>query len=277
MISFQSVYFNFQNGNPGLRNVTLDFGSGITAVIGANGAGKTTLVKHMNGLLVPKSGQVLINGHNTRESTVAQLSRVVGVLFQNSEKQLFSNTVEDEISFALMNFGFTDDYIKKRVNEALSSFKLIGSRDKSPLTLSGGEKKRLCLAVVLAWQPDYLVLDEPTIGQDRIGKDRIETLVKFLASRRKGVIIISHDIEFLWNLQPRVIAMADGAIVADGKANLIFSDERIIRKTRISKPHLLEISSLLDRGKSPFSSQDEATAYLAGYLKKSTSRPKNRR
>lgn len=270
MISFQSVGFVFQNGSTGLRDVTLDIGEGITAIIGANGAGKTTLVKHMNGLLIPKWGNVFVNGHNTRSATAAQLSKMVGILFQNSERQLFSNTVEDEISYGLRNFGFREDDIKAKVNEALSFFDLSEYRDKSPLTLSGGEKKRLCLAIVLAWEPDFLVLDEPTIGQDRISKERIEGLVNYLASKRKGVIIISHDVEFLWNLQPRIIAMADGSILAVGNASHIFSKKGIVRKTRIVKPQLLELSTLLESVSSPFSSQDEAANYLTGLLNKSS-------
>jgi len=270
MISFQSVGFVFQNGTTGLHDVTLEIGEGITAIIGANGAGKTTLVKHMNGLLIPKSGNVFVNGHNTRDATVAQLSRMIGILFQNSERQLFSNTVEEEIAFGLRNFGFRDDRIKAKVDEVLSFFDILEYRGKSPLTLSGGEKKMVCLAVVLAWEPDFLVLDEPTIGQDRINKERIESLVKFLASKRKGVIIISHDVEFLWNLQPRIIAMADGSILADGKASHIFSKKRIVEKTRIVKPQLLELSSLLETVSNPFSSQDQAVKYLTELMNKSS-------
>ncbi len=269
MISFQSVGFDFQNGTTGLHDVTLEIGEGITAIIGANGAGKTTLVRHMNGLLVPKLGNVFVNGQNTRDATVAQLSRMVGILFQNSERQLFSNTVEEEISYGLKNFGVRDDQIGAKVDEVLSFFDLSDYRAKSPLTLSGGEKKMLCLAVVLAWEPDFLVLDEPTIGQDSINKERIEALVRRLASKRKGIIIISHDVEFLWNLQPRVIAMSNGSILADGKASHIFSNRRIIQKTRIVRPQLLELSTILETVSNPFSSQDQAVNYLKGLMNKS--------
>ncbi|MCZ6613107.1 MAG: ABC transporter ATP-binding protein [Thaumarchaeota archaeon] len=269
MISFQSVGFVFQNGTRGLHDVTLEIGEGITAIIGANGAGKTTLVRHMNGLLVPKLGNVFVNGQNTRDATVAQLSRMVGILFQNSERQLFSNTVEEEISYGLKNFGLRDDQIGAKVDEVLSFFDLSDYRGKSPLTLSGGEKKMLCLAVVLAWEPDFLVLDEPTIGQDSINKERIEALVRRLASKRKGIIIISHDVEFLWNLQPRVIAMSNGSILADGKASHIFSKRRIIQKTRIVRPQLLELSTILETVSNPFSSQDQAVNYLKDLMNKS--------
>ncbi len=270
MISFQSVGFVFQNGTRGLNDVTLEIGEGITAIIGANGAGKTTLIKHMNGLLVPKRGNVFVNGQNTKDATIAQLSRMVGILFQNSERQLFSDTVGDEISYGLRNFGFRDDQVEAKVDEVLSIFDLSDYRDKSPLTLSGGEKKMVCLAVVLAWEPDFLVLDEPTIGQDRINKERIESLVRFLASKRKGIIIISHDVEFLWNLQPRVIAMSNGSILADGKASHIFSNKRIIHKTRIVMPQLLELSTLLETVSNPFSSRDQAVNYLTGLMNKSS-------
>ncbi|MEM3510071.1 MAG: ABC transporter ATP-binding protein, partial [Nitrososphaerales archaeon] len=163
MIEFNSVTYIHPAGVKALDDITVKFGQGeLVAIVGANGAGKTTLVKHMNGLLKPTKGTVKVFGYDTTQQTVASLSRRVGVVFQNSDHQLFSDTVEHEVEFGLRNFGFSHEVVKQRVDWALRFFGLNEYATTSPMMLSGGEKKRLCLAAVLAWDPDVLVLDEPT-------------------------------------------------------------------------------------------------------------------
>ncbi|MEM3716029.1 MAG: ABC transporter ATP-binding protein, partial [Candidatus Bathyarchaeia archaeon] len=167
MIEVEDVYFTYPNGVEALKGVSLKIYDGeFIAIMGQNGAGKTTLVKHFNGLLKPTRGRVLVDGVDTRHTTVASLARKVGFVFQNPDHQLFSETVEEEISFALRNFGFDENVIRERVEWALNLLDLAQYRKASPFMLSGGERKRVALASVLAWDPDILVLDEPTIGQD---------------------------------------------------------------------------------------------------------------
>src|SRR5437667_9736655 len=134
--------------------------------MGENGAGKTTLAKHLNGLLKPSQGRVLVDGEDTRKVSVARLSRKVGLVFQNLDHLLFSETVKDEVAFGLKNFGFAPEVVHNQVIRTLEALGLSEYAETSPFLLSGGEWKRVALAAILATEPDDLILDEHTIGQD---------------------------------------------------------------------------------------------------------------
>ena len=243
MIRFDSVSYRHPSGVLALRCVNMEIGAGeLVGIVGENGAGKTTLVKHVNGLLRPSEGRVHVLGTDTRRASVAQLARKVGIVFQNPDHQLFCETVGDEVAFGLRNFGFSMAVIEKRLQWALESFGLQDYRSSSPMMLSGGEKKRLCLAVVLAWDPDVVILDEPTVGQDLIQKERLSEVVRMLLLRGKTIILVSHDVEFLWPLQPRVLVMAQGQIIADGGASEVFSRPEVLSRSNLMRPQLLELS-----------------------------------
>jgi energy-coupling factor transport system ATP-binding protein len=178
--------------------------------MGQNGAGKSTFVKHFNGLLKPTTGTVKVNDVDTKKTSVAALARNVGFVFQNPDHQLFSETVEDEISFALKNFGFEKDVIEKRVDWALNLLSLTQYRKTSPFLLSGGERKRVALASVLAWDPKTLVLDEPTIGQDHEQKEILRQFILQMQTQGKTVVAVTHDVEFVAECNPRVVLMKEG-------------------------------------------------------------------
>jgi len=241
MIEFEGVRYVYPNGVEALKGVSLRIGEGeLVALVGPNGAGKTTLIKHMNGLLKPTEGRVRVFGIDTRKASVAELSRRVGIVFQNSDRQLFSETVEEEIRFGLENFGFSKEEASERVEEMLERFGLEPYRNTSPFSLSGGEKKRLCIALVLAWDPDVLVLDEPTVGQDWANKEKIRGLIESLLKEGKSVVVSSHDLEFVWSLKPRVLVMSDGRVVMDGRAEEVLSRDGI-EEFRLLRPRLLEL------------------------------------
>ncbi|MBT7915335.1 ATP-binding cassette domain-containing protein, partial [Candidatus Bathyarchaeota archaeon] len=173
LIQARNIVFDYPGNVHALRDVDLTINHGdYVAIMGENGAGKTTLVKHFNGLLRPKEGEILLDGEDISKQSVAQLARRVGLVFQNPDDQLFEESVEKEIAFALRNFGMNEESIEKRVTWALNLLDLNRYRERSPFILSGGERKRVALASVLAWDPDILVLDEPTIGQDYGQKER---------------------------------------------------------------------------------------------------------
>ncbi len=248
LIEFRDVSFVHQNGVTALAEVSLSVEKGErVGIVGENGAGKTTLVKHINGLLKPTSGSVTVNGTNTREVSTAHLARNVGIAFQNPDHQLFSDSVENEITFALRNFGFEDALIKKRLDWALGFFGLEEYRKSSPLVLSGGEKKRLTLASILAWDPDVVVLDEPTVGQDAIQKEKLAEIVRMLHSAGKTIIIVSHDVEFLWTLQPRLVVMKQGRIVGDGPCAKVMHDKPLLESARVTQPQLVQLYDELSR------------------------------
>ena len=266
MIEFRDVTFVHQNGVKALDGVSLKIEGGETvAIVGENGAGKTTLVKHVTGLLKPASGSVLVDGQDTNSSSTAQLSRKVGVAFQNPDHQLFSESVDEEMAFALRNFGFSPEVVENRVTWGLRLFGLEEYRKSSPLVLSGGEKKRLTLACILAWDPAVVILDEPTVGQDSLQKEKLAGTIRMLRSAGKTVVIVSHDIEFLWPVQPRVVVMKSGRVVGDGPAPRVMQDEALLGSARVAQPQLVEFYRKLPaRPQAPFTDALEARRWVEG-------------
>ena len=242
MIEVKNVYFTYPNGVEALKGVSLKIDRGdFVAIMGQNGAGKTTLVKHFNGLLKPTKGDVFVDGVNTRDESVATLARKVGYVFQNPDHQLFCETVEQEIAFALKNFGFKEELIEKRVKWALNLLGLTQYRESSPFMLSGGERKRVALASVLAWDPEVVVLDEPTIGQDYMQKERLRQFIMQLRSQGKTVVIVTHDVEFVADCNPRIVLMANGKILADGPAEEILTNSNLLAKASVISPQITQI------------------------------------
>jgi energy-coupling factor transporter ATP-binding protein EcfA2 len=263
IIELREVCFTQPTGLLALDRISFDIEKKeVVAIVGGNGAGKTTLLKHLNGLLKPTSGSLKIFGRETRKQNVAELSRRVGLVFQNSDHQLFSRTVEEEVLFGLKNFKFTEEASAKRCKEVMEFFGLEPLRSRVPLTLSGGEKKRLCIAAVMAWNPDILVLDEPTVGQDPKSKTRIFEVIKGLEAVQKTVIIVTHDLEFLWPLGARTIVMNHGRVIADGDPSLIFSDKRVLDEAGLRQPQMMTISKALPVS-APFINAMEAAQWFA--------------
>ena len=245
IIQVKDVSFTYPGDVQALENVSLEIHKGdFIAIMGENGAGKTTLVKHFNGLLKPKTGQVLVDGVDVTKTTVAKLAQRVGLVFQNPDDQLFEETVEREISFALRNFGFSETLIEKRVNWALNLLDIGEYKENSPFTLSGGERKRVALASVLAWDPDILILDEPTVGQDYGQKERLRHFLMQLRTQGKTVVIVTHDVEFVAESQPDIVLMARGHIMGEGPAKQIFTGKELLKECSVAQP---EITRLFDR------------------------------
>jgi len=242
MIVVDDVHFSYSNQVEALRGVSLTIKDGeFVAIMGQNGAGKTTLVKHFNGLLKPSQGSVRIDGVDTRKTSIATLARNVGFVFQNPDHQLFSETVEEEISFALKNFGFEAAVVEKRIDWALNLLGLTEYRKTSPFLLSGGERKRVALASVLAWDPGSLILDEPTIGQDYQQKEKLRQFIVQMQSQGKTVVIVTHDVEFVAECNPRVLLMKEGKIIADGEGKEILTDPEALAKSSIVLPQIAQI------------------------------------
>jgi energy-coupling factor transport system ATP-binding protein len=242
MIEVEEVSFTYPNGVEALKNVSLAVKNGeFVAIMGQNGAGKTTLVKHFNGLLKPSRGIVRVDDVETTKTSVAAMARKVGFVFQNPDHQLFSETVEEEIAFALRNFGFEEEATQKRVTWALNLLGLAQYRKTSPFMLSGGERKRVALASVLAWDPQILILDEPTIGQDYQQKEKLRQFIAQMQTQGKTVVIVTHDVEFVAECSPRVVLMKEGKIVADGEGKEILTNLEALAQSSIVLPQIAQI------------------------------------
>ncbi|HUS78258.1 MAG TPA: energy-coupling factor transporter ATPase [Patescibacteria group bacterium] len=248
VIEVNDVAYTYPSGLEALKGVSLVVHQGeFVAIMGENGAGKTTLVKHFNGLLRPTIGSIRVHGENIAKKSIASLARKVGLVFQNPDDQLFSESVEEEIGFALHNFGFKDEVIAKRVDWALNLLDIERYKNSSPFILSGGEKKRVALGSVLAWDPDIVVLDEPTIGQDHAQKERLIHFLMQLRTQGKTTIIVTHDVEFVAECKPRVVLMADGRIIADGPIKEIMTNVEALSKASVSPPEITKVFSKLSR------------------------------
>jgi len=242
VIEVENLRFRYPNGVEALKGVSLVIKNGeFVAIMGQNGAGKTTLVKHFNGLLKPSEGTVLVDGVETTKTSVAALARNAGFVFQNPDHQLFSETVEEEIAFALKNFGFDEETIEERITWALNLLGLVQYRKTSPFLLSGGERKRVALASVLAWNPETLILDEPTIGQDYQQKEKLRQFIVQMQAQGKTVVIVTHDVEFVAECNPRVVLMKEGAVVADGEGREILTTPEVLAQSSIVLPQIAQI------------------------------------
>jgi energy-coupling factor transport system ATP-binding protein len=241
-VVFENVHYTYQSNVKALRGVDLVFERGeVVALMGENGSGKTTLLKHMNGLLKPTVGRVLVDGVETTSASIAELSQKVGLVFQNAEDMFFESTVYNEVAFALRNFGYDEEKVRKRVEWALKFFELEQYKDHSPFLLSGGEKKRLAMAIILAWSPSIICLDEPTIGQDSVQKEKMMHMIKMLNTQGRTVILASHDVEFIADLKPRVIVLSRGKVLADGKSQEILTDGELLKKASLIPPQVVSV------------------------------------
>jgi energy-coupling factor transport system ATP-binding protein len=244
LISVENVSFHYTEGGDVLHDVSLKIEDReFVAIMGENGAGKTTLVKMFNGLLKPTAGKVSVDGVETTEKSVAQLSRDMGLIFQNPDHQLFAETVSEELSFSLRNFGFPSDVTERRVASLAHSLDLERYLNSSPFVLSGGERKRVALAAVLVWDPKHVIMDEPTIGQDYLQKDRLRNFIIQLVSQGKTVVIVTHDVEFVAECKPRVVLLSRGKVIGDGPASSILTNASLVEQASLVMP---QISSLMN-------------------------------
>ena len=245
-IDIKDLHFTYPTGVEALRGISLTIESGEkVAIVGQNGAGKTTLVKHLNGLLQPTRGQVLIGDWNTREHSVAKLASRVGYVFQNPDEQLFSKNVATEVAFGPKNLGFDSERVQALVKDALTLTELIDKTETNPYDLSVTGRKMVALASILSMVTDIIIFDEPTTGQDAINVARIANVIAELRKRGRTVLTITHDIDFCAENFERVIAMSQGKILLDGKANDVLGQEEVLASTYVDPPQLTRLGKRL--------------------------------
>ncbi|MCL5788381.1 MAG: energy-coupling factor ABC transporter ATP-binding protein [Candidatus Marsarchaeota archaeon] len=247
MITFRNVYYRYPGAkSDALVDVSLTIEPRrATAIVGSNGAGKSTLVKLCNGLLKPVSGSVMVDGVDTIAASVAKLARNVGIVFQNPSHQIFAETVEDEVAFALKNFGYPHERWKEMVDYALSRTGLEKQNLRSPFTLSSGERKRLSIASILVYAPSVLVLDEPTVAQDLGNRKAIGSIIREYCGAGNTVIAVTHDMEFASKYFDKLVVLNRGGVVASGKPQEILANEQIVSKSNLITPDSYILSNYL--------------------------------
>ncbi|HSL46112.1 MAG TPA: ABC transporter ATP-binding protein [Anaerolineales bacterium] len=263
-IDIKNLHFTYPSGLEALRGISLSIESGEqVAIVGQNGAGKTTLAKHLNGLLQPTHGQILIGDWDTTKHSVAKLASQVGYVFQNPDEQLFSKNVGVEVGFGPRNLGFDDERVEALVQDALALTELSDTTETNPYDLSATWRKMVAIASIISMDTDIVVFDEPTTGQDAANVARIANVIAELRKRGKTVITITHDIDFCAENFERVIAMSQGQILLDGKANDVLGQEEILATTYVEPPQLTRLGKRLGLRKT-VRNQEEFLAELKG-------------
>ena len=217
----------------------------LTVLVGRNGAGKSTLLRHTNGLLQPSAGQVLVQGLDTRKTTVARCARHVGIVFQDIRNQLFARTVRDELRFGPRNLGYPAAEIDALVEQAMTALGLSEFADTHPYDLPPALRRLVAVGAVLAMNSDVLVLDEPTAGLDNPSIARLKTLAHELVAQGKSIVVVSHDLDFCFEALDRVILMQNGQITLDSRWSQLEEPTRATLEADVGLPLALQAARTL--------------------------------
>lgn len=248
-LRFDDVHYRYPSGYEALCGVSFRITHGEkVALVGANGAGKSTLLLHTNGLLMPSQGGVVLGGIALTRRTLPLVRQSVGLVFQDSDNQLFMPTVEEDVAFGPSNMRLEPEEIRRRVTEALDAVGALDLRGESPFRLSGGQKRRVAIATVLAMEPSVLVMDEPTSNLDPRARRQIIDLIRRFSHT---TLIATHDMEMVLDLCDRTIVMKEGRIVADGSTRHVFGDLALLEECGLEQPCELRMKRALKKEYAP--------------------------
>lgn len=234
IVEVRDLAHTYADGTAAVRGISFRIHHGESvAVIGANGAGKSTLLLHLNGTLTPQSGTVRIGDFPLTKETLRDIRRTVGMIFQDPDDQLFMPTVAEDVAFGPLNLGLPADEVEIRVQRALARVGIEHLRARPPYKLSGGEKRAVSIATVLAMSPDILVMDEPSANLDPRAR---RMLIALLAGFQHTKIIATHDLDLVLDLCPRTIVLHEGRVMADGPTAAIFTDDPLLARSHLERP-----------------------------------------
>lgn len=278
-ITFESLSYIYDEGMPyahhALKDINLNIEEGkITAIIGKTGSGKSTLVEHLNALLVPSSGSLEIEDTiilpGKKNKGLKALRKKVGLVFQFSEYQLFEETILKDVAFGPKNYGASE---QEAIAKAKLALKMVGIDESyyetSPFDLSGGQKRRIAIAGILALEPKIIVLDEPTAGLDPKGsQEMIDLFVKLNKKAGITVILVTHDNEIVYNYADNTVLMADGEVKYSGNTLELFNDKEKVKEFNILEPKILSVKNALNEKGFKIPSNVRTIDELAKYLSK---------
>lgn len=250
ILQVKNLTYSYNDGHKALNNVSLSIDKGdMVCLLGKNGAGKSTLFLHFNGIFEPDDGEIFVEGDLLKydKKSLMDVRQKVGIVFQNPDDQLFASTVEEDVAFGPLNIGLSQEETEKRVENSLKIVGMEGFNKKAPHHLSGGQKKRVAIAGILAMDPDVMVLDEPTSGLDPMGASKILRLLKDLNQKGMTILISTHDVDFVPIYSNKVFIMDKGNIIKEGTPKEVFQDVELIRQSDLRLPKITHLFEVLDK------------------------------
>ena len=246
VLQAKDLYFSYDGKGNALDGVSLDIRAGERiAVLGPNGAGKSTFFLCLNGVLAPERGEILLDGKPVGRKERKKLCERAGIVFQNADDQIIASTVAAEVSFGPMNLRLPKDEVVRRVDHALAYMDLSPFRARPPHELSGGEKKRVTIADILAMESEIILFDEPAASLDPAGEERLETVLARLSAEGRTLVISTHDMDFAFRWATRAVVFAGGRVIADGAPETVFRDQETMARAHLRPPAMLTVADLL--------------------------------
>ena len=242
LVEVNNLHFSYSNDQEVLKGIDLQFNGETTAIVGQNGAGKSTFVKLLKGLLTPTEGDIIVNQKNTKDYTTAQLAKDIGMVFQNPSDQIFKNTVISEVMFGPLNIGQSEAEAREKSIEMLKKVNLDKELETNPYDLSLSERKMITIASILAMDTKIVIFDEPTMGQDFAGKEKLKEIIFELRDQGKLVICILHDMDFAVEVFERTIVFNQGKVLLDGPSEEVFTHKEKIKQAHLEQPHIAQIA-----------------------------------
>ncbi|MDR2956651.1 MAG: energy-coupling factor ABC transporter ATP-binding protein [Coriobacteriales bacterium] len=284
ILRVENISYKYEDKYLAVNNVSVNFSAGeLVAVLGSNGAGKSTFFLCCNGVLRPQTGHIYLHGEevSTKKQLTTRLRQSVGLVFQDPDSQIIAGSVESEVSFGPMNLGLPFDEVRQRVDESLQQMDIVRYRDFAPQYLSGGEKKRVSIADILAMRSEMILLDEPTASLDPKNADALEQILRDLSQMGITIVISTHDVDFAYRIAERVIVFAKGEIIADDKPDIVFASQATLERAGLKKPLLFEAWETVRNGTVEFYGQarprtiEEFRDLLAGNIANASQRIKH--
>ncbi|MTR33575.1 ATP-binding cassette domain-containing protein [Pseudoflavonifractor sp. BIOML-A14] len=248
LLRLEHLSYSYDDDRAALTDVSVSLYAGQrVAVLGNNGAGKSTFFLCCNGVLRPSAGDIYLDGERlgSKNPDRSRLRRAVGLVFQDPDTQIIAGTVEAEVSFGPMNLRLPREEVRRRVDAAVENLQLEDFRTRPPHYLSGGEKKRVSIADVLAMEPELLLLDEPAASLDPANARLLEQNLELLGRRGLGLVIATHDVDFAWRWAERVLVFSGGTLRADAAPERVFADDALLKQCGLQQPTLYQVGRLL--------------------------------